>query len=182
MKFIFIVVKNMQRKNEPQKYVSLISAISKSVIPKESTVSQSNQKANWYPVLQYIKYDIGISVDGVWVISSGSNLFLMKTQKDFGHMVSLMEFPMDEVKQDITTFLSSHKIEVSPNDFFPFAEIIKAGLLFGSTYWAELALEWYDEMPLENRVYFRSHLIQLKDAKWASQMLRHRARKELSKI
>ena len=51
--------------------------------------------------------------------------------------------------------------------------------MFGTKYWAELAFNWYVEMPPEKKVYFKEVLAKTEYAKWASQKLRQVARKEL---
>lgn len=57
----------------------------------------------------------------------------------------------------------------------PLAGIPHAAVAAGSDYWAGLALAWFDEMPRSARV--DSMLKSLENAGWASQSVRHRARR-----
>jgi len=44
-----------------------------------------------------------------------------------------------------------------------------------------LAFRWYDELPLEKKM-LKYSMLRIGDAKWASQKLRHKAKKEISRI
>ncbi len=57
----------------------------------------------------------------------------------------------------------------------PFAGIPHAAVAARSDYWAGLAFDWLDAMPRSERV--SSTLERLENAGWASQSVRHRARR-----
>ena len=64
-------------------------------------------------------------------------------------------------------------------EMFPRVQIVEEGLRSGSTYWAELALEWAGELPPD--VVPVAGLQELSRARWAAQSVQHRARRLMNR-
>jgi len=160
---------------------TLMNLISKSVQCKVSTIVESEEEVKWYPILQFATqgFTMGVKEDYIWVFEAKSVLYHLENPNEFWRLVILLEQPLNEIKKEVTEFFNSLNFIANPDDFFPFIEITQAGFQFGTKYWAELAFNWYDEIPLEKKVYLKESLKNVENAKWASQKLRHRARKEL---
>jgi len=160
---------------------AIMKLIYKSVRYKVSTIVESEKEAKWYPILQFATQGItmGVKEDYTWVFEVKSELYLLNNPNEFWRLVVLLEKPFHETRREVAGFLDNLGIVANPYDFFPFVEIIRAGFQFGTKYWAELAFNWYDEILLEKKVCLKESLEYVENAKWASQKLRHRARKEL---
>ena len=161
-----------------------MSVISKSIKYKTSNIVESGKEIEWYPILQFAtfttsEFTMGLQKDCIWVLEAKNGLYVLDNPDKFWRLVSLLEQPPNEIKKRIKAFFDNLNVAINPDDFFPFIEIIQAGFQFGSKYWAELAFNWYDEILPEKKVYFKEMLEKIEHAKWASQKLRHRAKKEL---
>lgn len=138
----------------------------------------------WIPIICFDNPElkIGLLQDGRWVVEGKNNVFGLFEPKSYIRVMALLEKPLNNICEIIiNTFkLSDSNLEVY--DIFPFVDIIKSGLEQESEYWAELAFKWFDEIPIEKKEILRDSLIKITNAKWASQKLRHRAIKEISKL
>ena len=163
---------------------SLMELISESVTHKESTIRESEEKVLWYPILQFTTqgFILGLHRNGFWILESEDEVIILNDTYKFWRLVSLLEQSMNDIRKELMSFFDILNIVINPDNFFPFIEITQAGFQFGSKYWAELAFKWYEEIPLEKKVYFTESLTKIENAKWASQKLRHMAKKELKKL
>ena len=165
----------------------ILRKITESITMEVSMVEDMNTTMNWYPILpaKTAGFVLGINEDGVWVLESNSVLRIINTQKKFWITVALLEQPADEVREELEkqlSFLNFDGVNIDLDSFFPFLEIARAGLQFESDYWATLAFSWYDEFPFEKKISLIDTLTSIKNAKWASQKLRHRAMRELKAL
>lgn len=160
---------------------SLMKLISISVKCKTTNMVESEEQIKWYPVLKVANtgFSVGLCWCGVWVLEAKYGLYILNDPSEFWRLVSLLEESSINVREKIAEFLDTLGITMSIYDCFPFVEIVQAGFRFGTNYWAELAFKWFDEMPFEKKIYLNESLILVKNAKWASQKLRHKAMKEL---
>lgn len=160
---------------------SLIALISKSITYEISNIAESVEELIWYPILRFtvLEFTMGLQKDCIWVLEGKNGLRVLDSPDKFWCLVSLLEQPFNDIKKEVTAFLGNLRVTVNPDDFFPFIEIIQAGFRFGTKYWAELAFNWYVEIPPEKKMYFKESLVIIENAKWASQKLRQMARKEL---
>lgn len=151
---------------------------------RESTLVNSNKKVKWLPVLRCGETyrNMGLIEGGIWVVEESSGLRILDETRSFMRVIILLEQPMDKVRDELTDFFSRLKVDVDVDAVFPLVDVIRAGFEFGSEYWAELAFKWYEKLPSEDKVLLKGSLLTISDAKWASQKLRHKAKKELKII
>lgn len=144
-----------------------------------------NQSAelNWVKIIQ-LKSDVymGISRNGEWIVANQEKIWEIKTVDSYWRVFVLLERPLREIREKVCeSFISLHITE-KVDEVFPFAEIIRAAFEVGTTYWAELAFLWYDELPYDKKEFFKDILIKIVENKIGSQKFRHKAMKELRKI
>jgi hypothetical protein len=149
-----------------------------------STLIDSNKKVKWLPVLHCgeTSRNMGLIEEGTWVLEESSGLRILNETRSFMRVVVLLEQPLYRVRDEIKDFFSRFKIGVDVDSVFPLVDVIRAGFEFGSEYWAELAFKWYEELPAKDKVLLKASLLTISDAKWASQKLRHKVKRELKTI
>lgn len=125
---------------------------------------------------------LGISFNGYWVVKTKNGLHIMSEASSFWKLVILLEEPIEEVKKKMSEALNLMNIKVNINNLFPFVEIVRAGFNFGTKHWAEMAFQWYDKLPTNKKKELEELLVSIKNAKWATQQLRHKAQKELKRL
>ncbi|MBA4496475.1 hypothetical protein ACFO25_10480 [Paenactinomyces guangxiensis] len=151
---------------------------------RESTLIDSNIKVKWLPVLRCgeTHRNMGLIEDGTWVVEESPGLRLLNKTRSFMRVVVLLEQPMDKVRDEIKEFFSQFKIDLDIDLVFPFVDVTRAGFEFGTEYWAELAFKWYEKLPPKDKALLKASLLTISDVKWASQKLRHKAKRELKTI
>ncbi|SMD16450.1 hypothetical protein [Sporomusa malonica] len=164
---------------------SILSAISSDVSCKESIVHESGEKVKWYPILKCDPAGLllGVEQEGKWVVEAKSCLYILSEAGSFWRLVSLLEQPLNDIRSEVAeVFNKSLDVSTNIDDIFPFTDIVRSGLEFGTKHWAEKAFEWYDELLPEKKQHLRDSLTKLETAKWASQKLRQKAKKELKRM
>ena len=141
-----------------------------------------NQSAdiNWIQIVQ-VKSDVfmGFSQSGEWVVERQGTFWRIKTTESYWRIFVILERPLCEIREKvIASFIVLHITE-NIDDIFPFAEIVRAAFEVGTTYWAELAFSWYDELPYDKQESFKDILIRIVENNIGSQKFRHKAMKEL---
>lgn len=152
------------------------------LISGEMFVKSTHMDLQFIPILQ-LKPDLimGLLEDSNWVVEGKNNTYILTTPQSFWRVVVLLERPLNEVREDINRFAKSMNLDIDVSSVFPFIEIVRAGFEFGTTYWAEMAFCWYDELPIKEKIKLKDSLKQIKNEKWASQKLRHKAMKEMKR-
>ncbi|WP_371381615.1 hypothetical protein [Sporomusa aerivorans] len=147
-----------------------------------SVLSQSNG-SYWIPIIQ-LKADIwvGISSEGYWIVESRGIFGDLSTLASYWRVFVLLELPLSEVRRQVKNSFISLNVDEDIDDIFPFIEIIKAAFEVGTSYWAELAFNWYDELRYEKREALKGSLIKIVEHKKGSRKFRHKAMKELKRI
>ena len=144
-----------------------------------------NQSAeiNWVKIVQ-LKSDVfmGISQRGEWIVANQGTFWEIKTAESYWRVFVLLERPLREIRQQVSESFISFHITDKVDDVFPFAETVRAAFEVGTTYWAELAFSWYDELPYSEKESFKDILVRIVENKIGSQKFRHKAMKELRKI
>ena len=150
---------------------------------KFETTLMDLKTVKWFPIICYdnLERKIGILQDGRWVVEYKNNLFGLFEPKSYIRVMFLLETPINIIIEKIIDIFKLSYLNSEVYDVFPFVYVIQAGLEQGSEYWAELALEWYDEVPSEKREILRDSFIKITKAKWSSQKLKHRAIKEIAR-
>lgn len=151
---------------------------------EETIWSDSQQRVRWWPLLpvQDLSHRLGLTTLGHWVIETRMGLYELQTLTSFVRILPLLEQPYTQVVQHITQRSPSEGYGDGLVMHFPFAEIVRAGLVQGSPYWAALALEWFDMLPPTQQQALISALEAVVKASWASQQVRHKARCRLKQL
>jgi hypothetical protein len=133
---------------------------------------------SWLPItsLNSQQSPIGLSADGYWVISAKDNTVVELLEgKPPVFLLPALERPYSEMVELIKTALEALKLPSQLIEWFPVEEIIILGLTGGLDYWADLALNWLEVLPLNERIV--ETLKNTTNAKWASQGVRQRAQR-----
>ncbi|EGO63748.1 hypothetical protein [Acetonema longum] len=132
---------------------SFMSLISSVVNYKESVLPDSEEKVKWYPILHCNPPGLllGVQQDGTWVVEVESGLYRLSNSGSFWRLVSLLEQPSNEIRKEVANSFNSLDIKIDIDDFFPFAEIVRAGLQFGTKYWAEMASDGMTNCHLKRK-------------------------------
>ena len=164
-----------------------LKLIANSIMPiahvKVSHLVDSRETVRWIPVLLCWSPDknMGISEDGYWVIEETNGLRVLGGPQSYLRIEILLEQPLSKIREEITAFLDSFNVTVDVFDIFPFVEVIRAVVEGSSTYWAELAFGWYDELPIEKKKMLKDSLLKIVERKALTQKLRQKAIKEIKK-
>ena len=163
---------------------TVIDSIKYSVDFKKNRLLPENHQIDWLPVIQCGDdgYSMGILENGGWAIEGGRGLFELNHPCQFFLVMVLMEQPFDTVYSQLKVYFRSIGLETNVYDLFPFGLVVKAGFEQGSEYWAKLAFDWYQELPQEIKISLVDSLANIVTAKWASQKLRQKAKKETRRI
>lgn len=167
------------------KTLILISKLISSIInPKSGKFIRKNEDVIWFPIITIndIGTQMGISKNAEWVVEVSEGIHHLDKPQLYVYVMVLLEKSFGVVHEPILKLLKDLSIEEDPFLVFPFINIIKIGFEQGSDYWAELAFQWYDELPEKQKTQLKATLLKINSAKWASQKTRHKAKKELAKL
>jgi len=118
-----------------------------------------------------VRFGNGLAVrragDG-WEVGAGEQ-WRELTEPEYWRAVALLEHPLGEVRSAFA--------QIDGQDF-PLLRVINSGLSTSRT-WAELALKWVAEVSQESRQELEPALRQLEGRSWATQQMRHAARKAI---
>lgn len=147
-------------------------------------VVDSEEMVRWIPLILCREHCtiIGISMDAEWVVEEKAGLRILDETWKFLRVMVLLEQPKSEIYDSLTKAFKDYQIFIDVHDIFPFVEIVKVGFEQKSDYWAELALNWFTHLPRMEQEELLDSLKTILEARWASQDLRHRIKKELRKI
>ena len=140
------------------------------------------KEIKWFPVLMISENYMGLSDYGQWVVETREGLHVLSDERPFVFILPLLERSTSSIKLILSDFFKSLSIETNPWEIFPYLELIRAGLEKESDYWAELAFNWFKELSAKEKHSMKEALSVIVDAKWASQKVRHLARKELKRL
>lgn len=146
-----------------------------------SKVVDYDYSLKWFRVFETDKYkkSVGLAENGCWVIYSREEIMVLNSERNFMRAVFLLEMDKNTIKNILEGYLQSKEVQVSADKVFPFSSIVKAGLEFGSEYWAELAFNWLEELGLNAKIYVKDTLEKIVQEKLLTQKLRHKAIKHL---
>ncbi len=160
---------------------SLVGRIAPRAEFRLAAAADSQYMVRWIPVLKCgDRYSMGIDALGNWVREEAAGIRILNTPVSFLRAQILLEQSLGTVRDQVTAFFTSLGVDVDALEYFPFAELVRAVLDSAlSEYWVGLALNWYDELPLEKRLTLVDSLVTVRDQKGLPQKLRHRAGKAL---
>lgn len=151
---------------------------------KVSQLVDSTESVKWIPLIICGEHGatLGVSVEAEWVIEEKSGLRVLDEPWKFFRVIVLLERSKTDIYNALTQAFKSYNLIVNVNEVFPFVEVTRIGLEQKSDYWAELALNWFVELPIKEKEKLLSSLSNIINARWTSQKLRHRAKKELNML
>ena len=89
---------------------------------------------------------LGISNLGDWIIETPTNFFILDNEKSFLYAISMLEMPIELVKQRINKRFLNIMKEFEAEDIFPFYEIVSYVFNYSiSDYWFNLAFQWFEK-------------------------------------
>ena len=119
---------------------------------------------------------LGVDGEGTWAVNAGSQTWPLSVPDDYYRLVILLERPYPDVSHLIDSYCA-----VAHRDF-PIELVVRAGLIFQSDYWADLALVWLPALSPKRRVTLADALRTVSSARWARQRTRQRANRELRRL
>ena len=135
------------------------------------------EPSEWLPILQ-LGDDrwVGVTRGGEVFVGTRSSAKRRVDPDAPTGLLALLERPLAAVKAEIDEWQSTAGSQRGiPSFLFPLDDIVLHALKSGSDYWADLALAWVQEMPASPTLLVA--LDGLAVARWASQSVRHRARR-----
>jgi len=156
---------------------------------KKTTVSKAqnrnDEKIEWVVIsdLNSSQIEIGITRNGYWGIKSRDCLSLLDKESSLLYFIVLLEYPMENIKRSLTASLEQFVEMPRLNHVFPFFEIVKFVFDYNSsTYWIELAFEWYDQFTFQEKQVLKESMDKLIINYSVSQKTRQKAKRELTKL
>ncbi|MEM8530880.1 MAG: hypothetical protein AAGF95_08555 [Chloroflexota bacterium] len=146
--------------------------------------ADSQQQVQWWPLLpvQDPLHRLGLTTLGQWVTETRMGLYELQSSTSFVRVFPLLEQPYTDVVQQLFQRSPAEEWSDVLVSHFPSVEVVRAGLTQGSSYWASLAFEWFDELSLPQQQALTPTLEEVAQARWAGQPLRHRAKQCLKQL
>ena len=89
---------------------------------------------------------LGITNLGDWIIETQTKLFILDNEKSFYYAISMLEMPIELVKQRIEERFLNITKDFEAEDIFPFYEIVSYVFNYSiSDYWFNLAFQWFEK-------------------------------------
>ena len=146
--------------------------------------ADSQQQVQWWPLLpaQDASHRLGLTTQGQWVTETRMGLYELQTPTSFFRVLPLLEQPYTDIIQRIIQRSPSEEWSDILIIYFPSVKVVRAGLVHGSSYWASLAFEWFDELSPPQQQELISVLKEVMKSRWAGQQLRHKAKRYLKQL
>ncbi len=144
----------------------------------------SFEMVTWLPLIP-VNDDgnrMGITTEGIWVVEAGNGLLQLREPESFVSTLPLLEKPRSFISQQIHQILDSETLGSLIEQTFPIVDVIRMGLEMESDYWANLALDWFDELSIIDKQQLVDILKVLSKAKWTSQKTRQKAIRKIGKL
>jgi hypothetical protein len=114
---------------------------------------------------------VGLKGQSVWQVWAKNGCADLNQTSDFLRVLVLLEKPYSEAKALLDGYADSQRAEHG----FPLWRVVGAGLACQSDQWASLALRWLPDLPEGDKAQLLDLLLQVHEAKWASQKSRQLA-------
>ena len=147
---------------------------------QSSLIAGTEDYVDWIPIDHLVENEeifVGISELGYWVIEYNNSIILLSNDKYLRDFLPCLKKSLNKLSRQIDEELVKKQIPLEAKNTFPYQELILAGLKSKSEFWAELALNWLEDIEIDNRI--KEQLQQITKAKWASQKTRQKASKFL---
>lgn len=143
--------------------------------PIDDQISELGRK--WIPVLSVSSATLGMTDVGKWAVKKASTT-QEANAKETARLLVFLERPLSDLTESVMEkFGRSLGSEIVKQT--PFEDIVRAGLVQGSDYWADLALSWCEELQCGSVMV--KELQEVQTAKWASQHTRQKAKRILKR-
>lgn len=161
----------------------IFKVISATMAPRKSFVDEGVEKL-WLPILllnpESSDFYMGITEDGEWCLNRKSGLVTILKSEDYLYAKIILELSFSDVSNSLKKLLRELNLnENNSNSIFPFINIVRAVFEEHSSYWLELALNWYSEFPFDWKIDLKDSLEKLNNNKSVPQKLRQRVHKEI---
>jgi hypothetical protein len=114
-----------------------------------TTLRPPSAELDWLPVMQLGNILAGIRIDAVWCFAPPQQPCMpISTELVRSHGVAMLETGYEQVCERIRDGFLQHNVQIVKPQSFPFVKIAIAGLTEGTDYWATLALNWLEAMPV----------------------------------
>ena len=146
--------------------------------------ADSQQQVQWWPLLpvQDPSHRLGLTTSGQWVVETCMGLYELQTPTSFIRVLPLLEQTYVDVVQQLVQRSPAKEWSDALVSYFPSVEIVRAGLTHGSSYWASLAFELFDELSPIQQQALTPTLQEVMKSHWPGQPLRHRAKRCLKQL
>ncbi|MBD1373659.1 hypothetical protein IC620_15030 [Hazenella sp. IB182357] len=146
--------------------------------------TKDSKNIQWFTVLQSkkLRFETGILVrENEWGIAFESGVFVLNNPRAYMYTLPLLEFSLKEIEYQINEPLKGMDINVNIFQDFPVTEVVRAGLDSKSEYWATLAMDWYNDFQIEDKLKLQEYILAVYKQKgsWINQKLYHRLKKEI---
>ena len=132
----------------------------------------------WLPVFQIDSgKTLGLTKNGYWASDSRDSVIVYEPGSSVLPLFPCLEIEYSKFRGLGKAAFSRLGLSERLIDTFPTSELVYLALTDVSGYWAELALNWLEDIEIDNRI--KEQLQQITKAKWASQKTRQKASKFL---
>jgi hypothetical protein len=146
--------------------------------PSSVRQDEGAEQTTWLPVLDLGKsgHRVGFDASGVWLVETSRGRALNAARANYIPLLPVLELDPLEVEKSMTR--TGVRIGIPRlMDYFPINEILLTAARGTSSYWVARALNWAETHRMSDAV--RDRLARVAHAPWASQDVRHRARRLL---
>jgi hypothetical protein len=136
----------------------------------------------WIPIINIFDNEIriGLSILGYWVLENDIHIIRLCCDDDLRALLPCLQRPYDRIIHDIENALFEHNLPREIINNLPIRELIILALKFQSDFWASKALEWLENICIDEDIIFE--LNQIIKEKSMSQTTRNHAKKILKQV
>lgn len=126
---------------------------------------------------------LGITNLGDWIIETPTKLFILDNDKSFIYAISMLEIPLELVKQRINEKFLNITKDFEAGDIFPYYEIVSFVFNYSfSDYWFNLAFLWFEKFDNVQKNRLTTILKKLATNNKLPQKNQHKIKKEIRLI
>ena len=140
--------------------------------------SRESKVVSWLPLF-YISSEniLGLTKSGYWTVGSDDSIIVFEPEMPLVSLFPCLEIEYVSFREVAENAFSHLQLPQEIIDTFPTSRLIGLALTEGSSYWAELALNWLEYIEIDEQL--KKQLQQTTQAKWISQKTRQKASKFL---
>lgn len=145
---------------------------------KQSSIIQITNGLKWIIIFKPkdTNQALGLSERGTWVVFSNDLLFVLKEYQSYLYAMWLLEYEFNDIIKNNEKLRMCEPINSELNSVS--SDIIEFALKNNnSSYWLNLAFEWYDQLNQKYKTKFKELLKDLMTSNNLSQDSRHKAKR-----